>query len=205
MTLAMGLTAFSLLAPSAFAWDDIAPELYHMCSQCHGAHGEGNQAVGAPVIQGLPEWYLQAQLTKFRNGARGAHPKDINGLRMRPMARALTESNIKVMAQYISSLPRLATPDTVKGSLVKGESRYQVCQACHGPKGDGNQALNAPPLAGASDWYLVTQLRNFKNHVRGYDPQADAPGMSMQGMAATLDDAGIMDVVAYINTLKPAK
>ena len=194
-----------VVAPApAWAWEGAPPELYHMCTQCHGEAGEGNRDVGAPVIQGLPEWYLLNQLTKFHDGIRGAHPKDIAGMRMRPMARALTLENIKSVAKYVAGLPRPLQSPTVKGSLVRGEAKFQLCVACHGPQGLGNPELGAPPLVGASDWYLLTQLHNFKNKARGFDPSVDPTGASMQGIAATLDDQGMLDVVSYINTLKPA-
>ncbi len=192
-------------APRAFAWDDRPDELYGMCTSCHGQHGEGNQEVGAPSIHGLPEWYILAQLEKFANGARGAHPKDINGMRMRPVGRTLTAENRAQMAKHVSAKKHLELADTVKGNPVRGEARYQVCAACHGKNAEGNQQLQAPPLSGASDWYLLTQLHNFKNRVRGFDPAIDPMGASMQGMAATLDDEGMKDVVAYINTFKPAQ
>ena len=33
--------------------------------------------------------------------------------------------------------------------------------------GQGAQATNAPRLKGMSDWYLVTQLKNFHQGIRG--------------------------------------
>lgn len=192
--------------PRAFAWDDRPDALYEMCKSCHGHHGEGNEAVGAPSIVGMPEWYVAAQLEKFAGGARGGHPKDINGMRMRPVGRTLTAENRARMAKYLAEMKPVELPDTVKGgNPVRGEARYQVCVPCHGKNAEGNQQLQAPPLAGASDWYLLTQLHNFKNRVRGFDPAIDPMGASMQGMAATLDDQGMKDVVSYINAFKPAK
>ena len=41
------------------------------------------------AIAGQAQWYLEAQLVKFKNGVRGAHPDDMEGSRMRPMARTL--------------------------------------------------------------------------------------------------------------------
>jgi cytochrome c553 len=190
-------------APRAFAWDDRPADLYVMCQSCHGHNGEGNQPVGAPAINGLPEWYIVAQLEKFANGARGGHPKDINGMRMRPVGRMLTAENRVAMAKYVSALKRPSLPETVKGNPIKGETKFQVCVACHGKEAEGNQQLQAPPLVGMSDWYLVTQLHNFKNHIRGADAALDPMGASMAGMAATLDDEGVKDVVSYINALKP--
>ncbi len=192
-------------APQALAWDDSPAELYGMCTSCHGHQGEGNEAVGGPSILGLPEWYILSQLEKFANGARGGHPKDIKGMRMRPVGRMLTADNRAQMAKHVAAMKRVDLADTVKGNPVRGEARYQICVPCHGKAAEGNQQLQAPPLNGASDWYLLTQLHNFKNRVRGFDPALDPMGASMQGMAATLDDEGMKDVVAYINTFKPAQ
>lgn len=204
LLLGLGVLA-SPQAPIALAWDDRPEELFLMCQSCHGHKNEGNQEVGAPSIVGLPEWYLQAQLQKFASGARGGHPKDIAGMRMRPVGRTLTAENHASMAKFVAAKPRVALPDTVKGNPVKGEARFQICVPCHGKNAEGNQQLQAPPLAGASDWYLLTQLHNFKNRVRGFDPAIDPMGASMQGMAATLDDEAMKDVVSYINALKPAQ
>ena len=76
-----------------------------------------------------------------------------------------------------------------------------TCGACHGPDGRGVQATNAPRLKGMSDWYLVTQLKNFKQGIRGHHPQ-DMYGPQMALMSAILtDEQAIKDLVAYINSL----
>jgi len=62
--------------------------------------------------------------------------------------------------------------------------------------------MNAPRLKDMSDWYLVTQLKDFKNGIRGAHP-ADMYGPQMAAMAAILvDDRETNDVVAYIDTLR---
>lgn len=61
--------------------------------------------------------------------------------------------------------------------------------------------MNAPALQGQNDWYLVTQLKNFKAGYRGAHPE-DSYGMQMRAMSAMLpDEQAIIDVVSYINTL----
>jgi len=61
--------------------------------------------------------------------------------------------------------------------------------------------MSGPRLAGQSDWYLVNQIKKFKQGQRGYH-NMDHGGRQMRPMVATLvDDAAINDVVAYINTL----
>ena len=75
-----------------------------------------------------------------------------------------------------------------------------TCAACHGADGRGIAATNAPRLKGMSDWYLVTQLKNFRDGVRGGHPQ-DLYGAQMALMAAMLtDDRAIDDLAAYIST-----
>ena len=62
--------------------------------------------------------------------------------------------------------------------------------------------MNAPRQAGLNDWYMVTQLKNFRSRVRGAHSD-DAYGMQMNMMAAILNsDKQINDVVAYINSLE---
>ena len=93
-------------------------------------------------------------------------------------------------------------PVTVIGDVDHGEDIYGTCAYCHGADGSGTQALNAPRQAGMSDWYLVTQLKNFKQGIRGQHPQ-DGYGPQMGMMANILpDDRAITDLVAYINTLE---
>jgi cytochrome c oxidase subunit 2 len=74
--------------------------------------------------------------------------------------------------------------------------------ACHGPDGKGNQPLRAPPLTVANDWYLLKQLRNFQNGVRGGDPTRDPTGSMMLSIARMLDEQAMKDVIAYIQTLR---
>src|SRR5439155_450629 len=104
---------------------------------------------------------------------------------------------------WLSSYPTFAqTSAQAVGDAAAGKPLYAVCAACHGADGRGLQATNAPRLAGMSDWYLVTQLKNFKQGIRGAHPK-DMYGPQMASMAAILaDDQATNDLVAYINTLR---
>lgn len=176
--------------------------LYAKCVSCHMADGAGKRSIAAPSVAGLPEWYIVAQLGKFKTGQRGTHPDDAPGMRMRPMAMGLVKSDeLKLVAAHVAKMPRPPVVVTVKGDAAKGKISYGVCSACHKPDGTGDKAQNAPPLVGATDWYLVTQLKNFKSGIRGAHPK-DVTGAQMAPMAKTLaDDKAIDDVVAYIMTL----
>jgi cytochrome c oxidase subunit 2 len=177
--------------------------LYGSCDSCHGLNGEGRKEVSAPQIAGLPKWYVELQLTKFRTGMRGAHPDDPEGLRMRPMSRQMmSEFEIQTVADYVSKLkPVKAVATLTGGNAEEGKKTWATCQACHGPNGMGNEALKAPPLVDQHDWYLMTSLHKFKEKVRGMDN--DAQAMTMRPMAMLLTDEQMMkNVVAYVGTLQ---
>lgn len=180
-------------------------QLFELCTQCHATNGAGNSEVLAPSIAGLPAWYIEAQLKKFKEGIRGLHAQDTGGLRMYPMSLWLrNEADQKAVAAYVASLPAVAPAHelTTKGDAAKGAGYYAVCSACHNPDGTGNEGMGAPPLAGQSDWYLFSSIDKYKSGVRGSDPR-DALGAAMIGMVATLpDEAAIRDVIAHIQSLE---
>ena len=198
------------LGPAAFAeGEDLAngEAVFNTCVPCHGAVGQGTDLASAPAIAGLPQWYVEVQLDKFQNGARGAHPDDAEGLRMRPMSRSLMDRNgvleakVKDVAAYVASLPVVETPSTVEGDAEKGKALYTPCIACHGQAGQGSQPLGGPPLVGQSNWYLESSIHKFQSGVRGGDPSKDQSGAIMAAMSNTLTDETIKDVIAYIRTL----
>ncbi len=178
-------------------------QLYAVCAACHGMQAEGNPALHAPKLSGQGDWYLQRQLKYFKNGARGAHDKDVFGKMMAPMAATLADDTaIDNVSAYIKTLPDSPAPATMKGNAKNGQGPYATCGTCHGTDGRGIQATNAPRLKGMSDWYMVTQLKNFKQGIRGAHPK-DMYGSQMALMSEILpDDQAVNDLVAYINTLK---
>ena len=203
-----GLTIFFFtpLATQVSAAGDAAKgkARYAVCQACHGVDGMGNKALNSPKIAGQEPWYLERQLKNFKAGIRGADPKDKYGMQMRPMALTLTDDqSIKDMAAFVSSMPveRDVVP-TIKGDLEAGKTAYVMCQACHGPAGEGNKTLNSPRLAGLQDWYVARQLKNFKSGIRG-TKSGDMFGMQMRPMAMSLaNDEAINNVAAYIATFK---
>ena len=177
--------------------------LYAVCAACHGAQAEGNPALNAPKLSGQQDWYLRRQLQQFKNGARGTNENDAYGKMMAPMAATLADDTaINNVVAYIKTLPDTPAPATVGGNAKAGHGPYVNCAACHGADGQGIHATNAPRLKGMSDWYMVTQLKNFRHGIRGTD-RKDSYGPQMAAVAAMLDNEQITtDLVAYINTLK---
>ena len=89
------------------------------------------------------------------------------------------------------------------GDLDKGRQIYAGCISCHGPKGEGNESLNAPRLAGMSSWYIKRQLAYFQKKIRGTESN-DTFGQLMSRMSTLLpDQSAINDVAFYINSLVP--
>ncbi len=193
----------AIIALSLFADSSRAGNSFDYCLLCHGANANGNPGIRAPKISGMEPWYLERQLDNFASGARGAPAEDDGGHEMGPVGMRLHDEGIRDAAvQFIASLGAKRPVPTVQGNVAHGKALYAGCAACHGAKGQGNATLQAPALASRSDWYLVSQLTNYKRGLRGAD-ERDPYGAQMRTVAATLaDDQAVTDVVAYINTLK---
>jgi cytochrome c553 len=100
-------------------------------------------------------------------------------------------------------LPPVRHAASLPGDPQAGAALYATCSSCHGDNGAGNDDVKAPRIAGTDDWYLATELRKFKNGIRGVSPK-DREGRLMRPMARTLtDDDAVRNVVAYIETLSP--
>ena len=177
---------------------------FAVCAACHGAEAEGNRTLNAPKLSGQADWYLQRQLRNFKQGARGTHDADTYGKQMAPMAATLADdAAIANVVAYIGTLPDKASVPTLRASGSLGKELYDAnCAVCHGRDARGRQAMNAPRLAGVSDWYLATQLRNFRHGVRGA-PGKDPYGPQMASIAASVvDDSAVDELVAHIGTLR---
>ncbi len=207
----IGLTAL-ILATGLIGCESGAPAtsaergeiLYGACISCHKDDGRGQANIGAPAIAGMSQWYVEAQLRKFKAGIRGYHHDDTEGMRMRPMALTLIhEADVVAVAKYVASRTPVVTHSTLEGGDAKtGQAHYAVCATCHGVDGQGSLSQNAPPLTGLNDWYILNQLNKFKVGVRGANPK-DTTGATMAPMAMTLpDEAAMKNVIAYIQTLK---
>ena len=206
---ALTLSALTLASQSttAYANPNAAPNaaqgkaLYVTCTACHGAQGEGNAALNAPALAGQEPWYVERQLKNFKSGARGTHANDIYGMQMRPMAMTLADdAAVANVAAYVATFPAPAKEDMKGwgGDAARGQALYATCSACHGAKAEGNAALNAPKLTGLPSWYLVRQLKAFKEGVRGTHA-GDTYGAQMRPMAMMLaDEQAMKDVVAFI-------
>ena len=115
----------------------IAQNLFlQTCAQCHasdarGSKGFPNLADGDWLWGGSPEKIEESIL----NGRMGVMP---------PQGQELGTDGVKDVAHYVMSLSGLPN-DSIR--TARGKEKFQqVCVACHGADGKGNQALGAPNL-----------------------------------------------------------
>jgi len=199
------LILFLLLAPSLCLGADAnsGKAQYTPCVACHGLAGEGNVILKSPAIAGQSEAYITRQLQNFRTGIRGTTTGDTGGAQMQPMAATLTDDNaVADVAAYIAALPA-PTPDPIAtGDAGSGSKQYiGKCGACHGGKAEGNDALNSPRLVSLSDTYIIQQVTNFQNGIRGAHAD-DKYGKQMALMSKLVSAQELNDIVAFIHGIE---
>jgi len=75
-----------------------------ICGSCHGPGARGNEKMNAPRLNGLDDWYLKNQISKFKNSLRGDHPADKLGAQMVPMVALLANDQaVDDVIAYIRS------------------------------------------------------------------------------------------------------
>ena len=171
------------------------------CSQCHNGNGSGNPQLRAPSLTTLDSWYVERQLAYFRDGLRGNHPEDTHGQIMAAASAKLSDDDITLLANYVDELPALQVSATLSGDLKLGKDYHlNLCAACHGSDGLGNEALSAPALAGVNDWYLVSQYEHFRAGRRGTHPD-DPWGAQMHRLAPAIPEDVVISIASYQATL----
>lgn len=81
---------------------------YQTCLACHGAEAQGNQAMNAPPLRNMSDWYLVGALEKYKAGVRGSDPANTNAVLMRGMSNILP--NDQAIKDVVAYLDTLATP-----------------------------------------------------------------------------------------------
>jgi cytochrome c oxidase subunit 2 len=176
-------------------------KIFAACAACHGPEGGGNRQLGAPDVAGLPRWYVEGQLQQFLSGHRGTAPADTTGRLMAAAVAPLlkTDDDVASVAAYVVSLPaRHPAPTLPPGDTVQGKVDYQACSTCHGADGKGK--YDVPPVTTQADWYLLAELRKYKNSWRGTN-EGDLQASRMRAVSIPLSERQMEDLVAYIGTL----
>ncbi len=172
-----------------------------VCANCHGKKGEGSAPLKAPSIAGLPEWYVEEQIAKFRNQLRGIGADDPEGQIMHNIITAINVKQATALAKIIATLPMYPTQNTLGGNQETGREVFMnTCAKCHRFNGKGEIVFGSAPLIGLQDWYIRSQLLKFREGIRGGNPK-DEKGHKMHQMTQYLSDKQAADVTAYIAVL----
>ena len=140
-------------------------------------------------------------LTPTKNGRFEILCEELCGIGHHTMRGAVIVDEQADFDSWLAKQPtfseHVATP---AGDAAVGKAQYAVCAACHGQQGEGIVAMNAPKLAGQSEWYLKRQIQSYKRGLRGTH-EDDIFGQQMIGMVGTLaNDAAVSNVAAYIQS-----
>lgn len=180
-----------------------AADIFHACQLCHSTR----EAQRGPVLEGLPAWYLELQLRKFRDGVRGRSEANKSERLMGAGESILHDDDeIRRVAAHIAALPPQKHLLTVRGDAERGKTLYAThCTACHGERAEGKPEIKSPPLNTLEDWYQLDQLRKFKAALRGYDPR-DIEGQAMRAAVAAVKEEDFKDIARHVcETLGEAK
>lgn len=194
----IALTAVLLMTTSVAANDSYQKH----CAHCHGASGQGNDALGAPNLTQLSAAYIQRQLEGFRAGWRKSEDSYTQ-----TMIAAIASLDAPVLASTTSAIDAFPAINRSAGAIQtgnaeRGKDLYNAyCSACHGTTGIGNDALGAPNLLGLSQNYLSRQYLHFAEGRRGGHPD-DRYGQQMARLAKALRDPQLIDDVStYVASL----
>ncbi len=94
---------------------------YERCMECHRYNATGEMTFGSPPLIGRQDWYLLAQLMKFKNLHRGTAKGDEKGAKMVQMATLFIEDEaaMKNVVCYILTL----NPMPEEESLFKAKDK----------------------------------------------------------------------------------
>ena len=67
-----------------------------------------------------------------------------------------------LMKSFLLSLFMIVSISSFAQNVEKRAQLYGTCIQCHGDKGLGVEDQKAPRISGQYDWYIYTQLVNFK-------------------------------------------
>ena len=158
---------------------------------CFACHGENGVSISPeiPNLAAQPPLSITYQLIQFRGQQR-------KGGAMEALAAPLSDQDMRDIAAYFASLPAPPAKSGNADLIAKGQqiSSTQYCNSCHGPQLQGQKHIAR--LAGQSQEYLITQLKNIRSGAR-----IDMDG-TMGSAARGLSDDDIEALAAYAASLK---
>lgn len=175
-------------APDAAAGKEKA----EVCAACHGPQGV-SEITSVPSLAGQNENFLGWQLVYFRAERRKSD-------QMTPIAKDLSDHDVRNLAAYFASLKRPAAPtgDLADPSLIELGKKAVAdhrCASCHTDTFAGSGA--APAITHQHHEYLTKALTDYREQAR---PSTGVGAMN--DAAASLTDDDIKAIAAYLETYK---
>lgn len=95
------------------------------------------------------------------------------------------------------------SPASSQSAPPEGAGSIAACVMCHGSAGEGKPALGTPRIGALPEWYIVRQLKYFKQGVRATTDD-DAHGTLMRAVSLLVGPEPAMeDAAAHIAALQP--
>jgi cytochrome c553 len=163
--------------------------LAHQCAICHGA--DGLSGTNFPNLAGQYAEVIYKELNDFKSGAR------VNAT-MSPFAQALTDREMRDVANYYASLSKLRSVGQAPVIVSNGAPLRNIppCGSCHGGI---DHKIGSPWLDGEPADYIKAQLEAFASDVRRNDTSEQ-----MRNIARGLTPQEI-DAAASYYALQPPK
>ncbi|WP_321527347.1 c-type cytochrome [Sedimenticola selenatireducens] len=198
-------------APAAPA--DPAEALYTAkgCTACHGAQGKAPIMSTYPKVAALPEQYILNQLKDIKSGARNNGQSAV----MKGIMAAVSEEDMKVLAAWLSSLPRgeaapaAAAPPAAPATAAPapaaaapapsadpGAALYAAkgCAACHGADGKTPIMSTYPKVAALPEQYIFNQMKDIKSGARNNGQTA-----AMKGIMASVSEEDMKAISGWLS------
>ncbi|UUC50623.1 MULTISPECIES: c-type cytochrome [Pseudomonas] len=160
-----------------------------LCRNCHGDDGNSRRDY-IPNLAAQAPGYLFTAFERYASGQR-------TDFVMNQAARMLSLDERVNIAVYYSQQQVRPREGAVDDALrARGEALFgQVCVACHGPQGLGQQGV--PRIAGQPATYLQRTLEAYRDK----DPRR--AGSTMLAVASQLQAGNIEALAAYLQQLHP--
>lgn len=161
-----------------------------VASFCANCHGDGGNSIKpeVPNLAGQNPEYLVEQLRQFVDGRR-------RNEFMEGLMKALSADEKVGIVMFYAGEKVAHKPASDVALAARGRGYYnQVCFACHGQDGHGNEHFAR--IAGQQPVYLRTTLQHYQQGVRS------RVNPLMSNVTRQMSEADIDAVVAYVSSME---
>ncbi len=198
-----------------------------LCANCHGRDGRGMEALSAPSLLHLSDWYIASSLKKYRERIRGGSLGDAAGATMYAPVSTISDERIDDVTAYIMTmqmlprrpstagapalaavappdfdpaiLPEGVTPDMVEAGLSVFHETG-ICYTCHTQGGQGGPL--GPDLTDDVWLNIDGEYESIVELVNTGVPQpVEYPGAMLPTAGMPLTDDQVRAVAAYVYVL----